>query len=95
MTGAEGRAQAISLLTAMQEQLRAEGQNRLPQRSDFTPEETVQIKAHLGPFPRALEAAGLKAPRDAEAHAEKRLRKRIEAKRRRTQAKIAGQDKTS
>ena len=95
MTGEQGKAAAIALLCAMQARLHAEGEERLPQRSDFTPEEIVQIKAHLGPFPRALESAGLKPPRDEAAHAEQRLQKCIAAKRRKTQAKIAGKDEPS
>ncbi|MGM9592647.1 MAG: homing endonuclease associated repeat-containing protein [Oscillospiraceae bacterium] len=33
---------------------------RLPQKSDFDPVTLSRIKAFLGPWPRALEAAGLK-----------------------------------
>ena len=33
---------------------------RYPKRSDFTNEEVVAVKAFLGPWPRALEKAGLK-----------------------------------
>ena len=91
MTGTEGKAQAIEILQRMQNALRENGIDRLPQRDDFTSEQIVQIKAHLGPFPRALEAAGLKAPRDAAAYAERKLQKRIAAKRRKTAAKIANQ----
>lgn len=36
---------------------------RLPTRADFSEPDVVFIKAHLGPWPRALEAAGLKAAR--------------------------------
>ena len=36
---------------------------RLPQKSDFDPVTLSRIKAFLGPWPRALEAAGLKKPR--------------------------------
>ena len=89
MTGAKGKAQAIRMLTDMQKKLHAEGLDRLPQRSDYPPEQLVQIKAHLGPMPRALEAAGLKVPRDAEAFAEQKRAKRIAAKRRKTEAKLA------
>ncbi len=91
MTGEEGKRHALTLLTDMQETLHAAGLDRLPQKSDFTPDQLVQIKAHLGPFPRALEAAGLKEPRDAAAFAERRLQKRIAAKRRKTAAKIQKQ----
>lgn len=34
--------------------------NRLPKKSDFVPYEISFIKSMLGPWPRALEAAGLK-----------------------------------
>lgn len=33
---------------------------RLPQKSDFTEAETAMIKSLLGPWPRALEKAGVK-----------------------------------
>lgn len=33
---------------------------RLPQKNGFDPVELSRIKAFLGPWPRALEAAGLK-----------------------------------
>lgn len=33
---------------------------RLPQKSDFDPVTLSRIKAFLGPWPRALESAGLK-----------------------------------
>ena len=74
--------------------LHSAGMSRLPQRSDFSPEEIVQIKAHLGPWPRALEAAGLKQPRD-DGFAEKKLEQRIRAKRRKTAAKIQRQKEIS
>ena len=51
----EKRKRAIVMLTDKQSKL-----GRLPKRSDFTPEEVCFIKQKLGPFPRALEAAGLK-----------------------------------
>jgi len=82
----QGAAYAAELLRQKHSALLESGENRLPHRSDFTADEIVQIKAHLGPFPRALEAAGLKAPRD-DGYAERRLQKRIDAKRKRTQAK--------
>ena len=37
-----------------------DGLGRLPQKSDFDPVTLSRIKAFLGPWPRALEAAGLK-----------------------------------
>lgn len=33
---------------------------RAPKKSDFEPLEVIYIKAYLGPWPRALEYAGLK-----------------------------------
>lgn len=49
------RQQAINLLTDKSEEL-----NRLPKRTDFDETEVCLIKQKLGPWPRALEAAGLK-----------------------------------
>lgn len=37
--------------------------NRPPHKDDFDEATRARIKAFLGPWPRALEAAGLKAPR--------------------------------
>ena len=48
----------LNLLREKGEALRAQG--RYPKRSDFTEEEVAYIKSFLGPWPRALEAAGLK-----------------------------------
>ena len=82
------KEQAITLLREKQELLLQNGITRLPQRSDFTAEEVQCIKAQFGPFPRALEAAGLKEPR-CDDRSQRQLEKRIAAKRRRTAAKIA------
>lgn len=57
----------------------------LPKKSDFTEYEVSRIKAFFGPWPRALEAAGLTAPRTEEREA-KKLEKRINAKRKKTQS---------
>lgn len=38
-----------------------EAQQRLPKKSDFSEEEVAMIKAFWGPWPRALEAAGVKS----------------------------------
>lgn len=80
------REECILLLQVKAENLRAEGIDRLPQRSDFDASEVVAIKAFLGPWPRALEAAGLKEARD-DGKAERVREKRIRAKRRRTEEK--------
>lgn len=76
------REDTVLLLQNKQRELRERGETRYPRRTDFTGEEVVAIKALLGPWPRALECAGLKAPRD-DGKAEKTLQKRIRAKRRR------------
>ncbi|MBQ5334789.1 MAG: hypothetical protein J6Z45_02455 [Oscillospiraceae bacterium] len=77
---------AACLLREKQESLRRQGLTRLPRRGDFTAEEVGLIKAYLGPWPRALEAAGLKPAREDGA---KRQEQRISAKRKRTAAKAA------
>lgn len=64
------------------------GGERYPKRSDFAEREVVAIKAYLGPWPRALEAAGLKPARD-DGKAEKNKQKHIRSKRLRTEAKLA------
>jgi hypothetical protein len=74
----------IIILKSKYDELLLKGHTRYPQRSDFSDTEVVAIKSHLGPWPRALEAAGIKAPRDDD-RAEKNKEKRIRAKR----AKIA------
>jgi len=55
---------ALLLLQQKAEQLKQQGENRFPKRSDFSDKEVVAIKAFLGPWPRALEAAGVKAPKN-------------------------------
>lgn len=46
------------------DQLRQKAQElgRLPKKEDFDEVTRSRLKAFLGPWPRALEAAGLKAP---------------------------------
>lgn len=84
------REECIKLLLAQQAVLQKAGETRYPQRGDFSPEEVCAIKAQLGPWPRALECAGIKAvsPRHETAQARK-LEKRIAAKRKQTAAKKA------
>ncbi len=55
---------------------------RYPRRSDFSSEEVVAIKAYFGPWPRALEAAGVKPARDQDRLLRNR-EKRMRAKRNR------------
>ena len=73
----------IALLQKMQDSL---SEDRYPKRADFSEEEVEAIKAHLGPWPRALEAAGLKPPREDD-RPERNRQRRIRAKRARTEAK--------
>lgn len=74
------RDDSISLLQEKYELLRSQGLDRYPKRSDFTDREVVAIKAFLGPWPRALEAAGIKPPRDDDRQL-KNKEKRARAKR--------------
>ena len=76
----------IRLLREKAASLEREGDTRYPRRSDFEESEVAAIKSLFGPWPRALEAAGVKPARDDGIEA-RRLEKRIRAKRRRTAAK--------
>jgi hypothetical protein len=81
---------SIQLLIDQKKRLEEAGEDRFPKRSDFSDEEVCAIKAFLGPWPRALEAAGIKEVRN-----DYRIRlnteKRIRAKKRRTEAKVRKQ----
>ena len=74
----------ILLLTDKYRELQKAGLPRYPRRSDFEDREVVAIKAFLGPWPRALEEAGIKPPKESDRQQKNRER-RIRAK----QAKIA------
>ncbi|MGN1410192.1 MAG: hypothetical protein ACI4XJ_08445 [Eubacteriales bacterium] len=82
------RDDCVVMLREKQTELNETGLNRFPQRSDFAESEVVAIKAFLGPWPRALEAAGLKEPR-AEDRLQKNREKRARAEKRRRQARKA------
>lgn len=69
------REKYIGLLRQKQEET-----GRYPKKSDFSEEEVAMIKSYFGPWPRALEAAGVKAPRENN-KAECKRQKRIEQKR--------------
>ena len=58
MTNEEKKLWAEELL-----QQKAKELGRLPRKDDFDEPTRSRIKAFLGPWPRALEAAGLKEPR--------------------------------
>ena len=75
----------LALLRDKYAELQSSGDPRFPRRSDFSDREVVAVKAFLGPWPRALEAAGIKAPR-MDDHKEKNREKRIRAKRNRIAA---------
>ena len=79
------RDESIQLLAQKYASLQGQGLDRFPKRSDFTEREVVAIKAFLGPWPRALETAGIKPPRNDD-HAQKNKEKRIRAKRNRIAA---------
>ncbi len=76
----------LALLRDKQQLLKAEGLDRLPQRSDFEQQQVVAIKAYLGPWPRALEAAGLKTPREGD-RIERNRQKRLRVKQNRAKAR--------
>ena len=59
MTSEEKRAWAVRQLLDKNDEL-----GRLPQKSDFDAVTLSRIKAFLGPWPRALEAAELKERSD-------------------------------
>ena len=82
----------LTLLQAKAKALAKEGICRFPKRSDFSEEEVVAIKAFLGPWPRALEAAGLKEKREGD-QAQRNRDKRILAKRKRREAEKASKNK--
>ena len=58
MTNEEKKSLAEELLRQKHKEL-----GRLPRKDDFDEPTRSRIKAFLGPWPRALEAAGLKEPR--------------------------------
>ena len=75
----------ILLLQNKYSELQEQGLSRYPQRSDFEDREVVAIKAFLGPWPRALEAAGIKPPREIDRQ-QRNKEQRIRAKRARIEA---------
>lgn len=76
----------IEILNEKYRELLSLGDERYPKRSDFSNDEVVAIKSFLGPWPRALEASGIKPCRD-DGYIEKKLTKRINAKRKKTEYK--------
>jgi len=79
------REDCLLLLQNKYAELKDQGNDRYPQRSDFEDREVVAIKAFLGPWPRALEFAGIKPPREDDCLQRKKER-RIRAKQNRIAA---------
>ena len=67
MTTEEKKSLAIDLLRQ-----KAEEVGRVPYKEDFDEATRSRIKAFLGPWPRALETAGLKEPRAVREKSKKR-----------------------
>ena len=86
MTDTEKKQYCAELLRNCYAALREAGEDRYPRRSDFSGEEVVAVKACFGPWPRALEAAGIK-PVDPERQAA-REKRRIAVKRAATRKKL-------
>ena len=84
------REDCLRLLREKQGELHTCGLTRFPQRSDFADHDVMFIKSYFGPWPRALEAAGIKEPRDDD-RKQKNREKRARAKRRLREAKKAEQ----
>ena len=76
----------ILLLQEKYKILQSQSLTRYPKRSDFEEREVVAIKAFLGPWPRALEVAGIKPPR--EINEQEKVEKKIKKKRAKIERKI-------
>ena len=72
MTKEEKMAWAIKQLQDKSEEL-----GKLPIKSDFDAITLSRIKAFLGPWPRALEAAGLKEKKEVEKKTTHKRKKRV------------------
>lgn len=75
MTSEEKKCWAAELLKRKAEEL-----GRLPKKDDFDEPTRSRIKAYLGPWPRALEAAGLKEAKPVPVKSKKRKRATIRSK---------------
>ena len=89
MAASEKEKYCIALLRDKYAALQAAGEDRYPKRSDFTVEEVVAVKACFGPWPRALEAAGVKPVNEEkqEAKRQKRIAKKRASRRQKQQPK--------
>ena len=81
------KSDCIDLIREKAAELEKSREHRLPKRSDFSDLEVMMIKSYFGPFPRALEAAGVKQKRQGVE--QKRLEKRIRAQRNKLKYKSA------
>ena len=77
----EKREHCIKLLIERSQEL-----GRLPNRADFSDNDVCLIKQKLGPWPRALESAGLKEP-PAVCRIDKNRARRARAKQKRKEEK--------
>ena len=75
MTNEEKKSLAEELLRQKTKEL-----GRLPRKDDFDEATRSRIKAFLGPWPRALEAAGLKEPRVVAEKSKKRKKAAAKSK---------------
>ena len=75
MTNDEKKFLAEELLRQKHKEL-----GRLPRKDDFDEPTRSRIKAFLGPWPRALEAAGLKEPRPIAPKSAKRKKSGVKSK---------------
>ena len=75
MTTEEKKCWAEELLRQKSKEL-----GRLPKKDDFDEPTRSRIKAFLGPWPRALEAAGLKQPKVQTEEKEKQKTKKCTKK---------------
>ena len=75
MTNEEKKSLAEELLRQKHKEL-----GRLPRKDDFDEPTRSRIKAFLGPWPRALEAAGLKEPRVVPEKSKKRKKSATKSK---------------
>ena len=75
MTNDEKKSLAEELLREKHKEL-----GRLPRKDDFDEPTRSRIKAFLGPWPRALEAAGLKEPRPITPKSAKRKKSGVKSK---------------
>ncbi len=91
MAGKYTREDCLRLLRDKSRELSERGEDRLPRRSDFEDGAVVAVKSFLGPWPRALEEAGLKEPRAGDRQ-EKNREKRRRARRRARNARRAARE---